>query len=103
MIERIQSLCNDGAVIITGHAENRIKERGITYGDIVTAIANGVIIEKYPTDYPNPSVLIFGQDKRGNPLHIVVGIGSERLWVITAYQPSIDKWENDWKTRKRVR
>ena len=31
---------------------------------------------------------------------VVCGSGNKKLWVITAYFPSTDKWESDFKTRK---
>jgi len=30
----------------------------------------------------------------------VVGTDNINLWLITAYYPSIEKWNNDYKTRK---
>ena len=36
------------------------------------------------------------------PIHIVCGIGDSKLWLITAYIPGSDKWEDDYKTRKAV-
>ena len=32
--------------------------------------------------------------------HVVCGISDEELWLITAYRPSVEKWESDLKTRK---
>ena len=34
------------------------------------------------------------------PLHTVVATNGERLWIVTAYYPSHDKWMDDLKTRK---
>ena len=33
-------------------------------------------------------------------LHVVVGISDTRIWLITAYEPSIEQWNNDFKVRK---
>ena len=35
-----------------------------------------------------------------NHIHVVCGIGEGHLWIITAYRPSLEKWESDLKTRK---
>ena len=56
----------------------------------------GEIIEDYPDDYPFPSCLMLG----ANHLHVVCGVGAGILWIITAYHPTKDKWEDDLKTRK---
>lgn len=61
---------------------------------------SGEIIEEYPEDYPYCSYLILGLSIKKQYLHVVCGIGNSRLWIITAYFPSIDKWEPDCKTRK---
>jgi len=34
------------------------------------------------------------------PLHIVCGIIERELLVITAYEPSLEEWKPDWKTRR---
>ena len=85
---------------MTQHAELRRRQRGISVPEIKHAILNGSIIEDYPNDYPFPSCLILGETMSGSPLHIVCGVGGGILYVITAYHPSPDKWETDWKTRK---
>jgi len=36
------------------------------------------------------------------PLHVVAGTDGNYLWLITAYYPTLDKWESDYKTRKVV-
>ena len=85
---------------MTQHAETRRRQRGISVPDIKQAILTGQIIEDYPDDYPFPSCLVLGYTDRGDPLHIVCGAGDGQLYVITAYRPSRDKWESDWRTRK---
>jgi len=34
------------------------------------------------------------------PLHVVIGVGGGNAWLITAYYPDTEKWENNYKTRK---
>lgn len=62
----------------------------------------GEIIERYPNDYPYPSCLLLGSAVNKRKIHIVCGIGNGKLYIITAYYPDTDKWENDYKTRKAV-
>jgi len=63
----------------------------------------GEIIEEYPTDYPYPSCLILGYTVDDKYLHAVVGVGKEILWLITAYYPNNETWEQSFKTRKAVK
>ena len=58
------------------------------------------IIEQYPDDYPYPSCLILGMSIEDKYLHVVIGNHESDLFLITAYFPSFDKWESDFKTRK---
>jgi len=37
------------------------------------------------------------------PLHVICSPKEEYLGIITAYIPTLDKWENDFKTRRRLR
>ena len=99
-INDLQSLCNDETIRITQHAEYRLKERVIKYSDTKSCILSGEIIEQYASDYPFPSCLVLGKAINGQPLHTVAGIGNGFLWIVTAYYPTADEWENDYKTRK---
>jgi len=100
--EILQKLCIDETIIMTQHLTIRCNERNIKYDNIKTAISEGEIIEQYPTDYPYPSCLILGVPINAKYLHVVVGLGDNKLWIITAYYPNLDKWENNFKTRKVV-
>lgn len=101
-IETIQKIAaNSDHVIITQHSTYRMQERGIRYADVMAAITSGEIIEQYPDDFPNPSCLIFGITISKRILHVVCGTDGEYLWIITAYYPSQEKWELDYKTRRK--
>lgn len=83
-----------------GHASRRVIERNIKREDIIYTIMNGEIIKEYPEDFPFPSCLILGFTDKGYPLHSVCSIGDNNVWIITVYEPDLDKWESDFKTRK---
>ena len=101
-IESIQALYLKRAALPTKHFHDRIKERGIKYADIKSAIVGGEIIEQCLDDLPNPSVLILGYCQDSKPLHIAVGVDDDKLWLITAYFPTLDIWETDYKARKVI-
>ena len=69
---------------------------------ILGVINNGEIIEQYPDDYPFPSCLILVITINDEYVHVVVSMDDGKIYLITAYKPSLDKWESDLKTRKRV-
>ena len=94
----IRQLCAIGALRWTDHAIERTLKRGISREDVKYIVMNGEIIEDYPEDYPYPSCLIFGKMHNGNPFHVVCGIGKGELWIITAYSPNLNKWNNNFKT-----
>ena len=62
----------------------------------------GEIIEEYPTAYPYPCALFLGYTCENKPLHVVAGTDGTELWLITAYYPTLDKWDNDYKSRKAI-
>lgn len=99
-IDELRKLCTDDTMVLTQHLSLRLRERGIQFEDVKQAIQSGEIIERYPEDYPYPSCLVLGITILRNPLHVVCGLGGGLIWVITAYNPSSDKWESDNTTRR---
>lgn len=99
-IEDLQKICSPENIEITLHAAKRLEQRGISLSDIISCIKNGEIIEQYPDDYPFPSCLIVGAALTHMIIHTVIGSDLKTIWIITAYIPSLDKWEPNLKTRK---
>jgi hypothetical protein len=85
--------------LLSKHASTRSLERDITAADIEVCILSGELIEDYPNDKYGPSCLILGQNQQGRILHIHVSY-PPKVKIITLYEPSEEKWELDWKTRK---
>jgi hypothetical protein len=81
------------------HTE-KLRQREIEIRELEGAIFTGEIIERYPTDPRGPSCSILGYTRRNRPLHIVCGIIEGELLVITAYEPNLEEWKPDWKTRR---
>lgn len=99
-IETIRKMCEDDLIEVTAHILLWFQQRNILYSEIKEAIMSGEIIEEYPEDYPYPSCLVFGYTLQNRTLHVVVGIGETKLWLITAYQPDPEQWSEDLKKRK---
>ena len=96
----LRKLCHDKNIAITKHAKIRLTERGITIDDIKNAIKTDEIINQYEYDKPFPSCLLLGLTEENAYIHVVVSIDDGYLYIITAYFPDENEWENDLKTRK---
>ena len=99
-IENIRQCIEERKIIWTKHCLNRLAQRDILIEDVKNTIRDGTIIEYYYDDYPYQSCLIKGKDTSDEILHIVCGINDDMVYMITAYHPNSDKWENDLKTRR---
>ena len=99
-IEDLRKICVPENFEITMHAAKRLEQRNISINDIISCIHEGEIIEQYPDDYPFPSCLILGFSVKQKYIHVVIGSNLQTLWVITAYYPDLNKWEQDLRVRK---
>lgn len=101
MIEAIRSAFASGQVKWRLHALQRMLERNIGRVDVSQALARGEVIETYPVGKPFPACLIVGH--AGNrPIHAVISwdAGTETAYVITVYEPDLEHFEADFKTRR---
>jgi hypothetical protein len=90
-------------IIYTNHAvdEMNAEDEMITTAEVRYVIFNGEIIEDYPDDKRGHSCLIFGMPNDKRPIHVLCSPKEEYLALITAYTPSLEKWEPDFKTRRK--
>lgn len=102
-IGELRKICKSENIEITLHAAKRLEQRGISISDVISCLHKGEIIEQYPKDYPYPSCLILGVSMKESYIHVVVGSNMETIWIITAYDPDLNIWENDLRTRKENR
>ena len=85
------------------HAVKKLRLEGLRKIQVEAALKEAILIEDYPEQgRPLPDCLILGFFE-GDPIHVVVAIDndSDRIIIVTVYQPDLGRWENDWKTRKR--
>lgn len=99
-IAKIRKYCIEHRIQWTSHVMQRLIKRNILRSDVKTALLNGKIIEEYPSDYPYPSCLVLGITSLNKPLHVVCGIGDDKLWIITAYRPDETMWDSAFTRRK---
>lgn len=83
----------------TIHAQEQMALRHIRTSEVSEAILGdkAEIIERYPNDKYSPSCLIYGVTAQGRILHLQSNFQGI---VITAYEPDLDKWHEDFKTRR---
>ncbi len=83
------------------HVLQKLAERNISQDSVIEVILNGERIQDYTEDRPFPSALFLAY-VGGKPLHVVAAYDeTKRLsYIITAYEPSLDVFESDYKTRK---
>ncbi len=89
-------------IIYSNHAVNQMFKRMISTDEVEQVLQNGEIVMDYPEDKPYPSKLILDFCNE-RPIHVVSSYNQneDTTIVITAYKPSLDIWENDFKTRKK--
>jgi hypothetical protein len=69
---------------------------------VKSVILFGEIIEDYPDDKYGPSCLIYGVTEEGRILHVQCSI--EPVWIVTAYDPTVnpEEWDREFKRRRKT-
>ena len=100
-IEAFREAIREGSIEWRMHAFQRLAERGISRAEVLTVLLAGEKIEDYPDDTPYPSALFLGFPS-GKPLHAVAAFDeiNKKAYVVTAYEPSSEFFEEDYKTRR---
>ncbi len=100
-IEILRGAAGQGRIQWHQHALERFLERGVSRAEVVCAIMNGEVIEVYPTDRPYPSCLVLHVE--AEPVHVVAAAdpAARICHVITAYRPDLERFESDFRTRRK--
>lgn len=104
LLDKIRGLVEIGEVRISEHGYDELSADRIPVRDAVRGIGEAIIVEEYPASGRGPAVLVLEYDRDDRPIHVVWGIpaGHEAPAVlITAYRPTLDKWDNDFVTRRK--
>ncbi|OGF63139.1 MAG: hypothetical protein A2Y62_07575 [Candidatus Fischerbacteria bacterium RBG_13_37_8] len=89
-------------ILWTYHVNMRLKKRFIPRDAILFSVNTYEIIEEYPRDKYLPSYLIYAAYKDLIiHIQIAVDINNDSITIVTAYRPTLDKWEMDLKTRRK--
>lgn len=92
--------------LLVRHAFGRALERGVAPGDVRYALTEGEPIEYVPPAVGVDSgVLFFYQTSSGRPIHVKVveqvRPARNQYFVVTVYEPDLEHFEADLKTRRR--
>jgi len=101
-IELLKKCVSTNSIEWRKHVFERMLERDISRNDVKEVLLYGELINNYPKDKPFPSALFF-KLVNSRPLHVVAAVDSnkEKLFIITAYEPSLEIFKKDFKTRRK--
>jgi hypothetical protein len=85
------------------HVLQKLAERGVAQSAVLEVLLTGERLRDYTEDRPFASGLFLGYIG-GRPLHVVASYDetNKRAFIITAYEPSSDVFESDYRTKKRL-
>ena len=98
---KLCDVVSSGIIEWRKHALERMLQRNITRNEAKEALLFGEVIEIYKDDKPFESALFLHIDIE--PLHVVASLDAEQgmVYIITAYRPDNENFENDFKTRRK--
>lgn len=84
------------------HARQSMFTRSISDECVEYILQHGEVIEDYPQAFPFLAKLLPGR-YNGRAIHVVAAENrsQQQVIIITAYEPSLQKWETDMKTRRQ--
>ena len=85
------------------HAVKKLRIESLRKKEVETSLKECIIIEDYSmVGRPLPGCLVL-EFINSTPVHLVIAIDKDfdRIFVITVCKPSLERWEYDWKTRKK--
>lgn len=83
------------------HILQKLAERGLPQSAVLEVLLVGEKIRDYAEDKPFPSALFLGY-AADKPLHVVAACDEarERVFIIMAYEPSLEIFEPDYRTKR---
>lgn len=102
-VARIQDLVRSGSVRTSDHAYGRLREKDISYRQLVNSFAAAEVLERYPDYIHGPCFLarhVFDGERIG---HAVWGMPKESSGIavlVTAYWPDEAEWDEELRTRR---
>ncbi len=101
-LSKLRTALDSATIEWERHVLERLVLRQIPREAVIHALRSGECIEDYPHGRPFPSALFLGWFGRA-PLHVVAALDERipKVFIITAYEPDIEHFEPDFKTRRK--
>ncbi len=98
----IRSCIEQRRIRWTYHVNMRLRGRFIPREAILASTDTYEIIEEYVHDKYLPSYLVYARYE-DDPFHIQIAtdVAGNTVTIVTAYRPTPDKWQEDFKTRRK--
>ena len=102
-LSKFRELVAAGKIEWRKHVLQKLAERGIPQQAVLDVLLTGERIRDYADDKPFPSALFLGYVS-GKPFHVVAACDEnrEQVFMITAYEPSLEIFESDYKTKRNL-
>lgn len=102
ILQFIKSCIKERKTYWTYHVNMRLKGRTIPRESILDSVDTYEIIESYPKDKYMPSCLVYAMHKN-EVFHIQIAADTsgDTARIVTAYKPTLDKWEEGFKKRRK--
>jgi hypothetical protein len=92
-ISDIQSAIRSDRTKITKHANEEAGNDRLPFEEVFDSVFFGEILEDYLLDRPFPSCLIYGKNKKEEPIHSVWALKPDgESILITVYRPDENLW-----------
>jgi hypothetical protein len=100
-IDLLRLAVAEGRIQWRKHVLEKLAERGIQQETVRQVLLTGERIRDYADDRPFPSALFLGY-ANAKPIHVVAALDAVNRYtfIITAYEPSLDVFEADYRTRR---
>ena len=104
ILSLVQALVLRGEYRVSLHGFRELLADDIMADDVLSGVADAVVVEEYPDSRKEPSVLVLHPDRDGRPIHAMWGVpkatGTPAV-LVTAYRPAVELWSDDFTKRNK--